>query len=210
MTAALRPLEPDGVICMERDVAGPFPFNSIQGLHNRFPGPEWTSRFCSLGSQPPSTALPVSGKDNKWQRHCWLAHGGLRGWDCFLQVKLIKKSFDGPERTLAMANVNVPASQAAPTPEMGLCRARSQSRQPLPTSINHFQSALRNNKLERGKKKTLATTVRTWFSSKLMRKSLRSSVDKWTISRRNSRETYELVFFFSYLLFPYSYFLCLS
>lgn len=63
-----------------------------------------------------------------------------------------------------MANVNVPASQAAPTPEMGLCRARSQSRQPLPTSINHFQSALRNNKLERGKKKTLATTVMVSFA----------------------------------------------
>lgn len=102
-----------------------------------------------------------------------------------------------------MANVNVPASQVAPTPEMGLCRARSQSRQPLPTSTNVFQSALRNNKLERGKKEMLATTVRIWFLSKLMRKSLRSSVDKWTISRRNSRETYELFLFF----FPTFFFL---
>ena len=52
-----------------------------------------------------------------------------------------------------MADVRVPASQAAPTPERGLRRARPQSRQTLPTSTNLFQNALRNTNWKGGKKK---------------------------------------------------------
>ena len=95
------------VTCMERDAAGPFPFNSIPGLHNRLWGPGWISRLCSPGSQLPSRTLPFPGKDNRWQWHCQLAHWDLQGQNCFFQVMLVKKSLDSHEGKLAMANVNV-------------------------------------------------------------------------------------------------------
>lgn len=68
-----------------------------------------------------------------------------------------------------MANVNVPASQAAPTPEMGLCRTRSQPRQPLPTSTNIVQSALGNNKLERGGKNNCENMVLEQTDEKIIK-----------------------------------------